>query len=84
MEIIWQFSTDFRHVPVQDNIVADDLPRANSVTTPLDYYALASLQDEAAELQDILKHGSALRLERQDIPETVVAIYCDTSSPQQW
>ena len=54
---IGQFSTDFTHVPGQDNVVADALSRANSVTSPLDYQALASSQDQDAELQDILKNG---------------------------
>ena len=43
------------------------LSRAKSVTTPL-YHAPASFQD--AELQDILKNGSALRLERVYISGT--------------
>jgi hypothetical protein len=66
----------------QDNVVADALSRASSATTPLDYHALASSQNHDAELQDILKNGSALRLERMHIPGTDVRLYCDTSSPQ--
>jgi hypothetical protein len=58
------------------------LARANSDMTPLDYHALASSQDQDAELQDILKNGSALRLEPVHIPGTDVSIYCDTSIPQ--
>jgi len=42
LEFIGQFSTDFRHVSRQDNVVAAALSRANSVMTPLDYHALAS------------------------------------------
>jgi cleavage and polyadenylation specificity factor subunit 1 len=60
LEFIGQFSTDFRHVSRQDNVVADALSRAKSVMTSLDYHALASSQDQDAELQDILKNGSAL------------------------
>jgi cleavage and polyadenylation specificity factor subunit 1 len=64
LEFIGQFSTDFKHVSGQDNVIADALSRTNSVSTPLDYHALASSQERDAELQDILKHGSALQLER--------------------
>jgi cleavage and polyadenylation specificity factor subunit 1 len=50
LEFIGQFSTDFRHVSGQDNVVADALSRASSIVTPLDYHALASSQDQDAEL----------------------------------
>jgi len=50
--------------------------------TPLDYHALASSQNQDAELQDILNDGSALRLERVHIPMMDITLYCDTSSPQ--
>jgi hypothetical protein len=38
--------------------------------TPIDYHAPAIFQDQDGELQDILKNGSALRLERVQIPGT--------------
>ena len=60
LEFIGQFSTNCRHVSGQDNVVSDTLSKANSVTTLLDYHALARSQDQDAELQDILKHGSRL------------------------
>ena len=82
LEFIGQLSADFIHVSWQDNVVANALSRANSFTTPLDYHALASSQDQDAELQDVLINGSALRLERVHIPGTDVNIYCDTSTPQ--
>jgi len=72
LEFIGQFSTDFRHVSEQDKVVADALSKVNSVMTPLDYHALASSQDQNAELQDILKNGSALQLEQVQIPGTDV------------
>jgi hypothetical protein len=43
--------------------------------TPLDYHGLASSQDQDAELQDILKNGSALQLERLHISRTDVNLY---------
>jgi len=50
--------------------------------TPLDYHALASSQDQDVELQDILKNGSTLLLERVHITGTDVNLYCDTSTPK--
>jgi hypothetical protein len=74
LEFIAQFSTDFRHISGQDNVVADALSRAHSVMTPLDYQALASSQDQDAELQDVLQNSSALRLEHMPIPATDVIL----------
>jgi len=82
LKFIGQFSTDFKHVTERDNAVADALPRANSVMSPLDYPAIARSQDQDAELKDILQHGSALRLERVHIPGTDVCLYCETSTSQ--
>jgi hypothetical protein len=50
--------------------------------TLLDYHALASSQYQDAALQDIVKNGSALRLERVHIPGTGVNLNCDTSTLQ--
>jgi len=80
LEFIGPFSTDLRHVSRQDNVVADALSRADSIMTRLDYGALASSQNQDAELQDILNGGSAFRLERVHIPGTDVTLYCDTST----
>jgi hypothetical protein len=74
--VIAQFSADFRHVSGQDNVAADTFSRANSIMTHV------SSQDQDAELQNILKTGLALRLERVHIPGTDVRLYCDTSTPQ--
>jgi len=84
LEFIGQFSTDFRHVSGQDSVVAGTLSRANSVMMPLDYHALASSQDQDAELQDMLKHVLALQLEQVHIPGMDVNIYCNTSTAQPW
>ena len=48
LEFIGQFSTEFRHVSGQDNVVADALSRANSVTSTLDYQDVASSQNQDA------------------------------------
>jgi hypothetical protein len=84
LEFIGQFSTDFRHVSGQDNVVTDALSRAKSVMMPIDYHALVSCHDQNVQLQDILKNGSALQSERVAIPRTDVNLYCDISTPQLW
>jgi cleavage and polyadenylation specificity factor subunit 1 len=84
LEFVGQFSTDFRHVSGQDNIVADTLSSANTVMMPIDYHALASSQEQDEDLRDILQNGSALWLERVPIPGMDVDLYCDTSTPQPW
>jgi len=82
LEFIGQLCNDFRHVSVEENVVTDALSRANSAMTPLYYHALASSRDQDAELQDVLKNGSARRLEGVHIPTKDVNNYCDTSTPQ--
>jgi len=79
LELIEQFSTDFRHISGQYNVVADALMRSYSVMMRLDFHALASSQDQSAELQDILKNGPALLLECVPIPGTDIHLYFDTS-----
>jgi len=49
--------------------------------TSLDYLVLTRPQDLDAELQDVLKNGRALRLERVHIPGTDFNLYCDISTP---
>jgi hypothetical protein len=43
--------------------------------TSFDYHALASSRDHDAKLHDILKNGSALRLERVHMPGMDVNLY---------
>ena len=65
-----------------NNVEAYALSRAKSFVTPPDYHALASSQDQDAELKDILKIGLALQLKWVQIPWTGVNLYCDTSTTQ--
>jgi hypothetical protein len=76
LEFIGQFSTDFRHVSGQDNIVADALSRAKSVITPFNFHGLGGGVARHPE------YGLVLRLERMQIPGTDIKSYCDTSTPQ--
>ncbi|CAK1591628.1 unnamed protein product [Parnassius mnemosyne] len=81
LDFISQFTTDIRYIAGKDNIVADTLSRINEISMPLDYQSLASEQDTDSELHDLLKNGSALKLEKLRTPGQDLQIYCDVSIP---
>lgn len=80
LDFISQFTTDIRHVSGKDNIVADSLSRIESVSTPINFSALARSQETDPELRNLLDHGSVLRLVKVPIPGYDESLYCDTSS----
>jgi hypothetical protein len=75
LDFIAQFTTDVRHISGQDNVVADPLSRVETITAPPSHNALAASQESDVELQALLTPGTALRLEKQQIPCTAVSIY---------
>jgi hypothetical protein len=77
---VYQFTTDIRHITGQDNVVADTLSCVESVTALPSYNELAASQDSDDKLRTLLGSTTALRLEKQLIPNTTVSIYCDTST----
>lgn len=81
LDFISQFTTDIRYIPGADNVVADALSRVEEVTSTIDFQALARSQEEDAELQDLLRNGSALRLEKIPSSQSTTPVYCDTSQP---
>lgn len=81
LDFISQFSTDIRFVAGEDNVVADTLSRVNAlISVPIDYQSLASAQETDSELQELLKTGSTLKLERVRVDEQNLQVYCDTST----
>lgn len=82
LDYIAQFSTDIRYVAGKDNTVADTLSRIEELQLPLDYKALAKAQETDEELQNLLKEGSSLKLEKVLVQDKGCHIYCDTSIPQ--
>lgn len=79
LDFIAQFTTEIRYIPGKDNVVADALSRVEEIST-IDYQALARFQDSDPELQDLILHGSTLKLEKLQPLESDVTIYCDTTT----
>lgn len=74
LNYIAQYTTDLKHIPGSDNVVADTLSRLEEITEIINYADLARDQKKDSELQDLLKKETALMLELHD------NIYCDTST----
>lgn len=83
LDYISQFTTDIRHVPGKQNVVADALSRVEAITSTLDYAALARSQATDTELQAILQaENSVLNLKKVHMPESNISVYCDISTTQ--
>jgi len=81
LDFINQFTTDIRHVSVDENIVADTLSKIEDLQSPMDYSALAKSQETDEELKKYDQHESGLRLEQIDVPGIEVAVFCGTPRP---
>ncbi|XP_029162232.1 uncharacterized protein K02A2.6-like [Nylanderia fulva] len=80
LDFIGQFTTDIRHVAGVENVVADALSRIEELNSPLDYAALAQLQEKDEEIGECLRRESGLKLEKVEIPGIGRAIYCNTAT----
>ena len=84
LDFIAQFSTDIRHIPGKNNVVADTLSRLETISVPdsLNYEELSSEQANDDELQDLLNNPDkhSLQLIAIQLPDTETTIYCDTST----
>ena len=82
LSYISKFTTDIRHVQGKDNSVADTLSRAtiSEVQLGIDYLAMATAQQEDAEVQAYRTTSSSLQL--KDIPFGAqgVTLLCDMST----
>lgn len=81
LDFIGQFTTDIRYLPGPENVVADALSRVEGISAAgMNFEDLAKLQDEDPELQDLLRHGSSLKLEKlATICSNYLPVYCDVS-----
>ncbi|GBM82499.1 Transposon Ty3-G Gag-Pol polyprotein [Araneus ventricosus] len=64
----------------KDNVVADALSRIESISTsPLAYEDIARNQQDDEELDLLLKQPTSLTLQKLQVPNTDVMLYCDIS-----
>ncbi|UYV76605.1 hypothetical protein LAZ67_14001434 [Cordylochernes scorpioides] len=84
LDFIGQFTTDIRHIAGCENVRADFLSRVEPIShhQPYDPKSLAEAQAVDQELQALLtsENRSSLQLEKVQIPETNISLYCDVST----
>ncbi|UYV67691.1 hypothetical protein LAZ67_5001628, partial [Cordylochernes scorpioides] len=84
LDFIGQFTTDIRHIAGCENVPADFLSRVEPIShhQPYDSKSLAEAQAVDQELQALLtsENHSSLQLEKVQIPETNISLYCDVST----
>ncbi|UYV66809.1 hypothetical protein LAZ67_4002930, partial [Cordylochernes scorpioides] len=84
LDFIGQFTTDIRHIVGCENVPADFLSRVEPIShhQPYDPKSLAEAQAVDQELQALLtsENRSSLQLEKVQIPETNISLYCDVST----
>ncbi|UYV75795.1 hypothetical protein LAZ67_13001374 [Cordylochernes scorpioides] len=84
LDFIGQFTTDIRHIAGCENVPADFLSRVEPIShhRPYDPKSLAEAQAVDQELQALLtsENRSSLQLEKVQIPEMNISLYCDVST----
>ncbi|GBM76229.1 Transposon Tf2-11 polyprotein [Araneus ventricosus] len=76
-----QFNVDIKHISGKDNVVADALSRIESISTyPLAYEDFARSQQDGEELDLLLKLHTSLTLQKMQVLNTDVMLYCDIST----
>ncbi|UYV65427.1 hypothetical protein LAZ67_3004340 [Cordylochernes scorpioides] len=84
LDFTGQFTTDIRHIAGCENVPADFLSRVKPIShhQPYDRKSLAEAQAVDQELQALLtsENRSSLQLEKVQIPETNISLYCDVST----
>ena len=80
LDYIGQFSTDIRHIPGEENVVADALSRVEAISVPVTLVDIAQAQLDDPELQALRQSATALRLQQRLLPGTNLVIFCDTST----
>lgn len=78
-DFISQFTTDIRHLPGKDNVVADTLSRIEEVSQPVSLEILAETQKDDPELKQLLDSDTSLRLKSMKLPGCQNTLYCDVS-----
>ncbi|GBM73683.1 hypothetical protein AVEN_177735-1 [Araneus ventricosus] len=73
-----KFTVDIKHISGKDNVVAVALSRIESISTySLAYEDIARSQQDDEELDLLLKQPTSLTLQKLQVPNTDVMLYCD-------
>ncbi|UYV79706.1 K02A2.6-like [Cordylochernes scorpioides] len=84
LDFIGQLTTDIRHIAGCENVPADFLSCVEPIShhQPYDPKSFAEAQAVDQELQALLtsENRSSLQLEKVQIPETNISLYCDAST----
>lgn len=82
LDFLGQFTTDIRHIPGKENVVADTLSRIEAVhvNNTIDFEELSRQQINDEEIKSILESNSNLQLKTFVLPNTNFSIYCDIST----
>lgn len=80
LDYISQFTTDIKHIPGKNNIVADTLSRIEEVALPVDLTHLAQAQLADPELTQLLENSTSLRLKKMKLAGTGEELYYDIST----
>lgn len=81
VNFISQFTTDIRHVPGEENTVADALSRVEEIDCTEDYARLAAGQEKDSAIPD-LQRNTRLQLRWIKPPGTATPVLCETSTSQ--
>lgn len=82
LDFLSQFTTDIRHIPGKENVVADTLSRLEAihVNNTIDFAKLSCHQNDDEEIKSFLNSNSNLQLKSFVLPNTNFSIYCDIST----
>ncbi|GBO05113.1 Transposon Ty3-I Gag-Pol polyprotein [Araneus ventricosus] len=81
LNFIAQFTVDIKHISGKENVVADALSRIESISTYLlAYEDIARSQQDDEELDLLIKQSTSLTLQKLQVPNTDVMLYCDIST----
>ena len=82
LSYISEFTTDIRHVQGKENLVADTLSRAtiSDVQLGINFFAMATAQQEDTEVQACHTPNSSLQLEDIPFGAQRVTLLCDMST----
>lgn len=80
LDYISQFTTDIQHISGKENVVADTLSRIEKLVQPVDLNQLAKSQKTDAELKQVLRGDTSLKLTKVTVPGTQMEVYCDQST----